>query len=129
MANVNYVNGKYYVVNDPGLEQFGVNWGSQKLLDAYIKGGKITQLSGIGTVNQAETPAKPQPFTPNAITQAQLQGASNGMAPQWMMDAYTKKIGQMGGNANPALPFTVTQSGFPGVGGKTAPANSTGTGG
>jgi hypothetical protein len=55
-----------------------------------------------------------QPFTPNATTQQQLSGMGNMQTPQWMMDAYAQKIGQMGGNAN-LPPFGVTQSGFPGM--------------
>jgi hypothetical protein len=64
-----------------------------------------------GNSQQQTPPPQRAPFSPNATTQAQLQGL--GAAPQWMMDAYTNKIGQMGGNANPAVPFNVTQSGFP----------------
>jgi hypothetical protein len=94
------------------------------------------RIIGGSTINYISDPQntktdqsyKLQPFTPNAITQAQLQGASNGMAPQWMLNAYSNKIGRMGGNAN-LPPFAVTQSGFPGMGGKTAPAGTTGTGG
>lgn len=64
--------------------------------------------------------ARPQ-FTQNAFTQAQLAGMGGGATPQWMYDAYSNKIGNMGGNANQP-PFQITQSGFPGAGGKTAPA-------
>jgi hypothetical protein len=70
-------------------------------------------------------------FTPNQYTQSQLgeiqqqqqmtSGANNMSTPQWMMDAYINKIGSMGGNANAPIPFQVNQSGFPGMGGKTAP--------
>jgi hypothetical protein len=64
-------------------------------------------------------------FTPNQFTSAQLAGM--GAAPQWMMDAYTNKIGKMGGNAN-LPPFAVTQSGFPGQAGKPGlPSAPTGT--
>jgi hypothetical protein len=48
---------------------------------------------------------------------SQPMGQQGGSAPQWMMDAYARKIGGMGGNA--ALPpFGVNQSGFPQMGGQ-----------
>ena len=54
-------------------------------------------------------------YTPNPYTAAQLQGMNYGgvSVPQWMLNAYANKIGQMGGNANAPLPFQVNQSGFP----------------
>lgn len=84
----------------------------------YILGGQPTN-PGTTVATSAPGATQRQPFTPNQFTQQQLAGL--GAAPQWMMDAYTQKIGQMGGNANPAVPFAVSQSGFPGMGGKTAP--------
>lgn len=76
---------------------------------------------GAGTVSYAPQFYKREAFTPNAFTQAQLQGMNNMQTPQWMMDAYSSKIGRMGGNANQP-PFGVTQSGFPGIAGKSAPS-------
>jgi hypothetical protein len=68
------------------------------------------------TVGQNPSKTVRTPFQPNRFTQGQLSGSSNMTTPQWMMDAYTNKIGQMGGNANPPVPFGVNQSGFPGMG-------------
>lgn len=94
---------------------------SEQGLQSLVNQKQLIPL-GIGNNGQTQTQhqsARPQ-FTPNAFTQSQLAGMGQGATPQWMMDAYTKKIGSMGGNANQP-PFSVTQSGFPGMGGKTAP--------
>lgn len=82
----------------------------------------IQPKQNVGAVSGAPTPQsyRREAFTPNAFTQAQLQGMNNMQTPQWMMDAYSNKIGNMGGNAN-LPPFGVTPSGFPGIAGKTAP--------
>jgi hypothetical protein len=133
MANVTNLANQYYSTASPnGLplagSQFLNGYVNPNFIDSYVKLGMLRPLSAPANTSQAaSTTGQRQPFTPNAYTEAQLSGLNS--TPQWMMDAYTKKIGQMGGNANPAIPFAVTQSGFPGVGGKTAPANSTGTGG
>ena len=54
-------------------------------------------------------------YTPNPYTAAQLAGINYGgvSVPQWMINAYANRIGQMGGNANSPLPFQLNQSGFP----------------
>jgi hypothetical protein len=116
------------VYYDPKTGQLFYNQGYYAPAFGWINGNVKRVNIPTPSQNKTEQAAAPTPFTPNAITQAQLQGSSNGMTPQWMMDAYTNKIGQMGGNAN-LPPFAVTQSGFPGMGGKTAPAGTTGTGG
>ena len=83
---------------------------------------KVTWLnSGPNQPQQAQQSTQRTAFTPNAFTQGQLAGMGSGATPQWMMNAYTNKIQGMGGNANNP-PFGVTQSGFPGMGGKTVPA-------
>ncbi len=79
-----------------------------------IIGGSTPSGSGSGAGNQ------PPSYTPNPFTQGQLNGAmGRASVPQWMMDAYSRKIGSMGGNANNP-PFAVNQTGFPGVAGKSA---------
>jgi hypothetical protein len=98
----------------------------QDTIDLMVKRGYLTPLAAQPAQQKETSFSARQPFTPNQFTQAQLAGM--GAAPQWMMDAYTNKIQSMGGNAN-LPPFAVTQSGFPGMGGKTAPAGTTGTGG
>jgi hypothetical protein len=98
----------------------------QDTIDLMVKRGWLTPLAMPSAQQNESVSNTRQPFTPNQFTQQQLAGM--GAAPQWMMDAYTNKIGKMGGNAN-LPPFAVTQSGFPGMGGKTAPAGTTGTGG
>lgn len=92
----------------------------QGTIDFMLKNNYLNPMAiPQGQQSVMPTYGKPQ-FTPNAFTQAQLAGMGQGATPQWMMDAYTQKIGSMGGNANQP-PFSVTQSGFPGMGGKTAP--------
>lgn len=83
------------------------------------------QASGGGGVSISPTYTS-SGYSPNQFTARQLAGFNGGIGnggtystPQWMMDAYTRKIGSMGGNANPPIPFNVTPSGFPG--GKVAP--------
>lgn len=61
---------------------------------------------------------QPTQYTPNQANAQQIAGFGRMSAPQWMMNAYTNRIGSMGGNANPPVPFNVTPGGF---GGKTAP--------
>jgi hypothetical protein len=120
-------NGQLYTANNPYWSMFYTP-GSEKSFQQAINLGRISPLGNITQSSAApQSVARPQ-FTPNAATQAQLAGMNNMQTPQWMMDAYSNKIGKMGGNAN-LPPFAVTPSGFPGVGGKTAPANGTGTGG
>lgn len=100
-------------VNNPFI---GANslWPSLNIQPRQNIAGAVTQPPTTPTYGRAA-------FTPNAYTAAQLQGMGGGVVPQWMMNMYSNKIGQMGGNANNP-PFSVTQSGFPGVGGKSAPA-------
>jgi hypothetical protein len=126
LSNLVSYGGKLYIQNNPLAGVMNSPLGTKGLnVDYMVKRGWLTPYQGQLGSNQQPTYQR-QPFTPNEATQQQLAGM--GAAPQWMMDAYTNKIGQMGGNAN-LPPFAVTQSGFPGVGGKTAPANGTGTGG
>lgn len=113
----------YFNPNTGQLMQGGIGLFGGKMFVGGTPVNVLPQAQQQSTANQAR-----QPFTPNAVTESQLAGMGGGAAPQWMMDAYTNKIGQMGGNAN-LPPFAVTQSGFPGMGGKTAPAGTTGTGG
>jgi hypothetical protein len=127
MANLTYENGKYYGspnINIMGKPLFGAGYfQNDKMLNSAIKGGWINELgSPAGTPQQTFIGASQrQPFVANQFTQGQLGGMNNASAPQWMMDAYINKIGSMGGNANAPIPFQVNQSGFPGMGGKTAP--------
>lgn len=107
-ANVWYKDGRLYSggINAPAIGQYGIN---------------AKPIGGINRNTQpSAAPQRPE-FSPNAFTQGQLAGMGAGATPQWMMDAYTNKIQGMGGNAN-TPPFGVTQSGFPGMGGKTVPA-------
>jgi hypothetical protein len=124
MQNVYYMNGKYYGgnMNGGGLSLGGIvpNYSHPKDLEMAIKYGKLTPLAPPDSAGSSQEAFKNAPFTPNAITQAQLQGMNNMQTPQWMMDAYSSKIGKMGGNAN-LPPFGVTPSGFPGIAGKSAP--------
>lgn len=100
----------------------GGGYQPQSLIDYMTQNGYLNQVAAPQQGQQSTMPTYTRPtFTPNAYTQAQLAGMGKGVTPQWMMDAYTQKIGRMGGNAN-LPPFGVTQSGFPGIGGKTAPA-------
>jgi hypothetical protein len=92
-------------VNAPAFGMYGIN---------------AKPIGGINGNAQPSPIPQRAAFTPNAFTQGQL-GMGAGATPQWMMNAYTNKIQGMGGNANQP-PFGVTQSGFPGMGGKTAPA-------
>jgi hypothetical protein len=132
MANVTNLANQYYSTASPnGLpltgSQFLNGYVNPNLIDSYVKLGMLRPLSAPANTSQAaSTTGQRQPFTPNAYTEAQLSGFNS--TPQWMLDAYTNKIQSMGGNAN-LPPFAVTQSGFPGMGGKTAPAGTTGTGG
>lgn len=125
MENVQNTNGNYYGITGLGNSAMlaGSNtYSNPKLMQSYINAGLIRPL-GAPSAPSTQTPSYQRPqFTPNAFTQGQLAGMGSGATPQWMMDAYTKKIGNMGGNANAPVPFNVTQSGFPGMGGKTAPA-------
>ena len=74
-------------------------------------------MSGIG--QQAAAPAAaPRPkYTPNPYNTAQLAEIGNMQAPQWMIDAYSRKMGKIGNNANPNGGGTQ----FPVGGGKSAP--------
>jgi hypothetical protein len=97
----------------------------QDTIDLMVKRGYLQPLAAQPTQQNSTAGNNRQPFQPNQFTQSQLAGM--GAAPQWMMDAYTNKIGQMGGNAN-LPPFAVTQSGFPGQAGKPGlPSAPTGT--
>jgi hypothetical protein len=120
--NVVTYNGQLYQQASPLAQYMTSPGNSSKLgVDYAVKRGWLKPLSLNTSQQSTPTYQRPQ-FTPNAFTQGQLAGMGSGAAPQWMMDAYTKKIGNMGGNANAPVPFNVTQSGFPGMGGKTAPA-------
>lgn len=120
-----YANGKYYSSPDitiMGQPMFAPGFYSNpKMLESAIKGGWIKEIDGPKSGNTQSPTYSRESFTPNAFTQQQLAGMGAGSTPQWMMDAYTNKIQGMGGNAN-LPPFGITQSGFPGLGGKTAPA-------
>jgi hypothetical protein len=127
MGNVQYINGQWYEIA-PGFNNAmtkgigavtpnaGINLRNYQGLE---KAGYLKPIGNMPTGDTQAAATTMQPFTPNAFTQQQLSGL--GAAPEWMMDAYTNKIGKMGGNANSAVPFSVTTSGFPGMGGKTAP--------
>jgi hypothetical protein len=96
--------------SDQGLESL-IN--QKQLIPLGMSGNNNQQTSNLNISRPI--------FTPNTTTQAQLAGMGGGATPQWMYNAYSNKIGNMGGNANQP-PFQITQSGFPGSGGKTAPA-------
>lgn len=67
---------------------------------------------GSSTPTQNTLPAPySTPFQQNPFLSQQLN--SFGGVPSWMMQAYAKKIGQMGGNANNP-PFPITPGGFTG---------------
>ena len=115
-----------------GLAQYGVSpYGSAlPLLFSNPRTAQWAADQGIqapaGVVAGTPTPATPTPaaptfslpsvtYTPNQHTVDQLGSFGSGRTvPQWMMNAYAQKIGQMGGNANTPIPFGVTQGGFPG---------------
>jgi hypothetical protein len=137
-GQVYLINGQYYTQGqNPAARAFGnqlTQPRSQAQMDGYIKQGIWKPVSNAMTNQTPQIGSvMPRPiFTPNAFTQSQLgdfgvtstpkSGLMNNMStPQWMMDAYSRKIGGMGGNANAPIPFQVNQSGFPGMGGKTAP--------
>ena len=79
-----------------------------------VRGSNITNPGGTGV-----TPSSPRglpspystPFQQNPFLAQQV--GNFGGVPQWMMQAYAQKIGQMGGNANNP-PFPVTPGGFTG---------------
>lgn len=123
-GNVVYKNGKYYTVASPHIAAIGGISPHNPFWNTYVKSGLIKELgapSGSGSGNGIGGGALPTSYTPNQHTQAQLSGMNNMQTPQWMMDAYTRKIQGMGGNANPPVPFGVTQSGFPGYMQQPAP--------
>lgn len=127
-GNVLSYNGNLYLNSTPNYSSAmmsipGPNYRIQSGIDYGIKNGWLTPIGGQLGQRPAAAPTQRPAFTPNAFTQSQLAGMGGGAAPQWMMDAYTQKIGSMGGNAN-LPPFGVTQSGFPGTGGKAAPSVS-----
>jgi hypothetical protein len=126
LSNLVSYGGKLYIQNSPLAGVMNSPLGTGVNVDYMVKRGWLTPLAMPSAQQNESVSNTRQPFTPNQFTQQQLAGM--GAAPQWMMDAYTNKIQSMGGNAN-LPPFAVTQSGFPGMGGKTAPAGTTGTGG
>jgi hypothetical protein len=93
----------------------------------------------LGPANQGIANMQPPPrapFQPNQTVMNQLGGQrlmtpvspagqpslpqQGGSTPQWMMDAYARKIQGMGGNADGPTPFGVNQTGFPQMGGGPA---------
>lgn len=124
-GNVLSYDGNLYLNSTPNYSSAmmsvpGPNYRTQAGIDYGIKSGWLTPMA-LNNKAPAQTATQRPQFNPNQFTQSQLAGMGGGNTPQWMMDAYTNKIGQMGGNANQP-PFGVTQSGFPGAGGKSTPA-------
>jgi hypothetical protein len=93
-------------------------------LNSMLTGKTYLRRTYLGDPSTGQTPQATidMNYTPNQDNMAQLNAFGNGIsAPQWMHDAYVNKIGSMGGNANPPVPYQINQSGYPGVGGKVAP--------
>lgn len=124
LGNILSYDGNLYLNTTPNYSSanmsipLGIDYRRQSGINAGVDRGWLTPI-GMQQSQQQPTQSATK-FTPNAYTQSQLSGMGGGAVPQWMMNMYSNKIGQMGGNANNP-PFGVTQSGFPGVGGKSAP--------
>lgn len=143
MANQVYYNpytGQSYTLGQQVIDPSGSNLltGNQTQWNSYIKNGQVKILGG---TQQQQTPSYTNPTAPatgkgvNQTNNMQLgidttainpndmgareqairnQGFST---PRWEANAYANKISRMGGNANDPMPYNITNSGFPWLGG------------
>lgn len=105
-------------------KRFNFSNPSEEQLQGYLGSGALSAVGAPNVANNKPSFGFPPPgsFMPNQHAVNQLASFGSGRTvPQWMMDSYANKIGQMGGNANAPIPFGVTQGGFPGFSPRPSP--------